>query len=170
LIVRFPPGVVRPPLRIGSVVSLVDVVPTVLARFESVAGRRFLAQAEGQDVLGGEPLRGWALGQRTTRRRAGWERGDEFALTADRFKLVRHPGGDDELYDMVADPGERVDVSARQAEAKAELRRLLGEVLRRRPAAATKSGAGGSGGEGAGEDAPSDEHVEALRSLGYVDD
>ena len=34
LIVRFPPGVVRAPLRVARVTSLVDVLPTVLARFD----------------------------------------------------------------------------------------------------------------------------------------
>ncbi|HVR30038.1 MAG TPA: sulfatase [Thermoanaerobaculia bacterium] len=163
LIVRFPPGVVEPPLRVSRVVSLVDVLPTILARFESEASRRFLAQAEGQDVLEGAPLRGWALAQRTSRRRAGWEAGDEYALVTDRFKLVRRASGRDELYDLVADPGERVDVSAEHAEAKAGLRRTLGEVLRRRISA--------PGIEAGDEDAtPSAEHIEALRSLGYVDD
>ena len=43
LIVRFPPGVVRAPVRVARVVSLVDVLPTVLARFDGEASRRFLA-------------------------------------------------------------------------------------------------------------------------------
>jgi arylsulfatase len=165
LIVRFPPGVVRPPVRVARVVSLVDVMPTMLARFESEATRRFLEQAEGEDVLAGAPLRGWALAQRTSRHRAGWERGDEYALVTDRFKYVRRAGGKDELYDLVADPGERTDVSALQVEAKAELRRTLGDVLRRRAAAPARHDAGD------GEDgAAPDDHVEALRSLGYLDD
>jgi arylsulfatase len=164
LIVRFPPGVVRPPLRVARVVSLVDVMPTVLARFDGEASRRFLAQAEGQDVLAGAPLRGWALAQRTSKRHASWQRGDEFALVTDRFKYVRRAGGEDELYDLDADPGELTDVSARYPEARVELRRTLGEVLRRRPAAAKTDAAAGK------ESAPDDEHVEALRSLGYVDE
>jgi arylsulfatase A-like enzyme len=165
LIVRFPPGVVPVPLRVSSVISLVDVLPTVLARFESAASRRFLEQAEGQDVLAGEPLRGWALAQRTSRRRAGWERGEEYALVGDRFKLVRRAGGEDELYDLVADPGERADVGAQQAQAKAELRRALGEALRRRVASPAVDGAADDE-----ESSPPDEHVDALRSLGYIDD
>ena len=79
LIVRFPPGTVAAPLRIPRVVSLVDVLPTVLARFEGEATRGFLEQVEGEDTLAGAAPRGWALAQRTSRERAGWEPGDEYA-------------------------------------------------------------------------------------------
>jgi arylsulfatase len=165
LIVRFPPGVVRPPLRVPSVVSLVDVMPTVLGRFESEAGRRLAAQAEGQDVLGGAPLRGWALAQRTSRPRASWQPGDEFALVTDRFKLVRRADGAEEVYDLTADPGERSAVDAAQSAAGAGLRRTLDQVLAR--GAARRPDTGAAGGE---PDAPSEEHLDALRSLGYVDE
>jgi arylsulfatase len=67
LIIHFPAGVVRAPLRVAHVTSLVDVLPTVLARFDGEASRRFLEQAEGEDALAGAPPRGWALAQRTGR-------------------------------------------------------------------------------------------------------
>ena len=159
LIVRFPPGVVRQPLRVPGVVSLVDVMPTVMARFDGAASRAFLAQAVGEDVLGGGATRGWALAQRTSRRRSAWEGDDEVALVSDRFKYVRKTGGADALYDLAADPLERTDVSAQHAETAAALRRTLDEALRRRAAA--------PGGE---DTAPPEEHLEALRSLGYIDD
>ena len=163
LIVRFPPDVVETPLRVDRVVSMVDVLPTVLARFDGEASRRFLEQAEGEDVLAGTRGRGWALAQRTTRERAGWERGGEYALMTDRFKLVRRPGGEEELYDLAADPNERVDVSGRYAKEAAALRRTLDEALRRRPQARDSDAEGGD------SETPPDQ-LEALRSLGYVDD
>jgi choline-sulfatase len=163
LIVRFPPGVVRAPLRVGRVVSLVDVLPTVLARFDGEASRRFLAQAEGEDALGSEPPRGWALGQRTGRERAGWEAGGEYALVTERWKLVRRAGGGEELYDLAADPGERHDVSASNASVVAELRRTLDDALRRRVSPL-------AGEPAESEGAVPEEQAEALRSLGYVDD
>jgi arylsulfatase len=163
LILRFPPGVVRVPLRVDRVTSLVDVLPTVLARFDSEASRRFLEQAEGEDVLGGAAPRGWALAQRTGRERAGWEAGGEYALVTERWKLVRRPGGGEELFDLAADPGERHDVSASSAGVVAELRRTLDEALLRRPSTL-------AGEPAEGDDAVPEEQLEALRSLGYVDD
>ncbi len=132
LIVRFPPGVVRAPLRVARVMSLVDVLPTVLARFDGEASRRFLEQAEGEDALAGGPPRGWALAQRTGRERAGL--GERRRVRAgDRpLKLVRRAGGGEELYDLTADPGERDDVSAGNAHVIATLRRTLDDALGRR--------------------------------------
>jgi arylsulfatase A-like enzyme len=162
LIVRFPPGIVRAPSRIARVTSMVDVLPTVLARFDSEASRRFLEQAEGEDALARGPVRGWALAQRTGRERAGWESGGEFALVTDRWKLVRRAGGEEELYDLASDPGERYDVSERNREAVTELERTLENVLRRRPASqpldANRDGT------------VPDDQLDALRSLGYVDE
>jgi arylsulfatase A-like enzyme len=162
LIVRFPPGVVSAPLRVDRVTSLVDVLPTVFARFDGKASRRFLEQAEGEDALAGAPPRGWALAQRTGRERAGWKAGGEYALLTERWKLVRRAGGGEELYDLAADPGERHDVSADNAAVVAALHGTLDDALSRRASSA---------GEPAdGEDAVPEDQVEALRSLGYVDD
>jgi arylsulfatase A-like enzyme len=107
-------------------------------------------------------VRGWALAQRTGRERAGWESGGEFALVTDRWKLVRRAGGEEELYDLASDPGERYDVSERNREAVTELERTLENVLRRRPASqpldANRDGT------------VPDDQLDALRSLGYVDE
>ena len=70
LIIRFPPGVVRAPSRVGHVTSLVDVLPTVLARFDGEASRRFLEQAEGEDALAGRAVTRLGAGA-TNRPRAG---------------------------------------------------------------------------------------------------
>jgi arylsulfatase len=163
LIVRFPPGVVRAPLRVTHVTSLVDALPTVLARFDGEASRRFQEQAEGEDALSGHAPRGWALAQRTGRERAGWEAGGEYALVTGRWKLVRRAGGDEELYDLAADPGERHDVSASNMGVVADLHRTLDDALERR-------GAPPAEGTADGDAAVPEDQLEALRSLGYVDD
>jgi arylsulfatase len=159
LIMRFPPGVVRAPLRVGRVVSLVDALPTVLSRFDGEASRRFLEQAAGEDALAGGPGRGWALAQRTGRERAGWQAGGEYALVTDRWKLVRRAGGAEELYDLAADPGELDDVSGSHPDVMAALGRALDEVVESRTSPPAEAG-----------DAVPEEQIEALRSLGYVDD
>jgi arylsulfatase len=158
LVVRFPPGVTEQPARVTEVVSLVDVMPTVLARFDGQASRRFLAQATGEDALGGARVRGWALAQRTSRSRPGWEREPEHAIVADRFKYVQG-AGTEALYDLEAEPAERTDVASRHADETVRLRRLLAETL-----AAAGPAAGGDEVE-----LPEDQ-IEALRSLGYVDE
>ena len=162
LILRFPPGVVRAPLRVDRVTSLVDVVPTVLARFDSEASRRFLEQAEGEDALAAGSPRGWALAQRTGHERPGWEAGSEYALMTDRWKLVRRASGGEELFDLAADPGERENVSASNAGVVAELHRKLDDALERRASPAAS--------ESSERVVVPEEQLDALRSLGYVDD
>jgi arylsulfatase len=140
----------EPPRRIATPVSLVDALPTVLARL-AVRGLALPAgQASGRDVLAAETRDGAILGQDT-----GRERGDvphRFALRAGRWKYFRieDPGGGvrDSLYDLETDPFELEDVAARHPERAAALRsaveartlalRERGEALRGGRAPATR--------------------------------
>ena len=81
----------------------------------------------------------------------------------DRWKLVRRADGAEQLYDLVADPGERDDVNEGNDRVVADLRRTLDDALSRRAVAPSDQPAHGDA-------ALPDEQIEALRSLGYVDD
>jgi len=159
LVVHFPGGVVRQPLRVTSTVSLVDLMPTVLARFDAPATRELLAQAEGEDALSGRFERAHVFAQRSTGDRKGGDSG-RFALYSGRWKLVVHAGREAELFDVEQDPGELADVRAANPEVASELERELASVLRRRPAAAPT-------GEPREE---SEEVLKMLRELGYAGD
>ena len=116
------------------VTSLVDVLPTVLARFDGEASRRFLEQAEGEDALAGGADR--AVGRSRSARVASAPAGRaaaSIALVTDRWKLVRRADGAEELYDLAADPGER-DRRERREKRTGD-RRPAAHARRRAPAA-----------------------------------
>lgn len=124
----------RAPARVDLPVSLVDVVPTLIGAADFPDEARFLAQASGRDVLapGVTPrpiLSRRSDHQRTFGRKAGW------ALTTERFRLVRDADGGEQLYDLQRDPHELVDVHqqwiAQTRELTAALEARIDEIERR---------------------------------------
>ena len=112
------PGV-RPGSRVPCQVRGMDLAPTVLD----------LVDVPAPDSFEGESLRSlWETGCPDGVRLSvaatvepPWldEPGAELALRSDgemRFKYVQHRRSDDELYDLIADPGETADVAAIQAD------------------------------------------------------
>jgi arylsulfatase A-like enzyme len=130
LAVHFPAGVVEQPARVAGLVSLVDLMPTVLGRVRARASERFAAQAEGLDALAAGFRRDVALGVRTGRERRGFEGTTELAVVTERWKLVLRDGEKKSLYDLRTDPGEQVDLSARRADVVERLSRSLDSITR----------------------------------------
>ena len=164
LVVKYPGGHERG--RDDRLASLVDVLPTVL----EVTGARTDAPLQGRSLLGPPPLertifhelhstwyvvRPQQAPEKIEQRWAAVRRGD--------FKLIAVPDeGRVELYDVSADPRERVDLSASRAERVATLTRVLaGYRSSARELAAAHPA-----------DAPEadldPEMVERLRALGYL--
>ncbi len=165
LIVR---GLPVEPRRVSKVVSLVDIVPTVLAHvgidpLPGLEGIDLVRLIESEDLNvesyseTGPPLlpeaiaSGIALdGSIASRRRA---------IVSGRWKLVflpRPQGAVYELYDLVADPEERNDlIRSRDA---AELRRKLDAWIARDPQASNAS-----------IEPLTPDEAERLRKLGYLD-
>jgi len=142
--------------RVASVVSQVDLMPTLLALAglpppRSIEGESLLPAIEGAAF----PLPRVARSYRRQTRR------EEAAVTTTRFRLLvtRYPKGRQKvaLYDRVADPGETVDVKKRFPIATAYLRSVLGW-----PTGAARSLARPAGQE-------DDEGMAQLRALGYVE-
>ena len=150
LIVRAPPGSGVVPGDRRSVVSLVDVGPTLvelagLPAWGEVSGRSFAG------VLAGREDDGRAALIETERARA---------VRTATGKLILPRGGAPEFYDLATDPGERHNLAEAACagpcrEHLARLRRIDAEL--RPPALA----------EGAGA-RPAPEDVEDLRALGYL--
>jgi len=140
LVMRFPEVTSLPSAaeeRVGEVVSLIDVMPTVLGRYDLAASRALGAQATGEDLFGVETPRGLAFAQRSVRDR-DWEPceacdGLKYALVTPRWKYYHRPEGEDELYDLVADPGELEDVAASHPQVAENLKRRLIELAMERP-------------------------------------
>lgn len=169
LVMRFPAGLVDQPARVPRVASLVDVMPTVLARLGAPALDEYLAQTEGEDLLSARFERSWAFSQRSERDRE-WEpgagrNGRMVGLTLDAWRYYHWPDAADseaadELYDLRTDPGELVDVHAREPDLVRRLRAVALEVLERRvhlPGATTTS-------------PEAEAFRESLKSAGYLGD
>lgn len=136
LVMRFPGDVVEQPLRVSEVVSVVDVFPTIMSRIHSASATELLAQASGEDLFSGEYLRRFAFSQRSVRER-DWEPGEDtdglkFGLTTSRWKYYHRPDGADELYDLLVDPGELVDVAANHPDVLETLERHVRSILSKR--------------------------------------
>lgn len=153
------PLIVRPPKadggarRVSRYVRLIDLMPTLL----SLAGATAPPEAQGVDLS--PLLRGENVGPPAVVFSTGViEKHDMFSVRTQHYKLVVD-GDETALFDLVADPGETIDVSDRKATTAAGLHELLrGHLLR-------SSGAGRLPTRTA--DIP-EKMLEHLRALGYV--
>jgi arylsulfatase A-like enzyme/Tfp pilus assembly protein PilF len=140
--------------RVGALVRDIDVMPTVLDYLglplpDSLDGRSVLPLMAG----GQEPERRAYAEAYYTRFHFGWS--ELRALRSPRYKYIEAPTP--ELYDLVEDPRETVNVLARRPEIAAELRSELQALVERHGV----------------EEAPAPQELDpeslaALRALGYV--
>lgn len=154
LIARLP-GVIRARAEIRSLVSLVDIAPTVLellgsSPLEGAQGRSFSAELRGSPAQARPPLYAESL---LAARAYGWS--PLSAVHDGTLALVLGAGR--ELYDLAADPGQMRNLATDRpgdlANLSAQLGALSGSMSAPPPEA----------------DAPMDEsELERLRSLGYV--
>jgi arylsulfatase A-like enzyme/tetratricopeptide (TPR) repeat protein len=148
LMVRLP-GSRRAGERVSRPVGLVDVFPTVTALLGIVppaglAGASLLAASSGP----GEPARAIYSETLFPRYHFGWS--DLASLSGDRYRYIHGPRP--ELYDIVADPGEKNDLSPGLPQAFRTLRARMLELPRPRQAPG----------------ASDPEQVKKLASLGYL--
>lgn len=123
------PGVAA--LRVGDDVALVDVAPTFL----ELLGLPALSGARGRSLL---PLmRGKTLPPSPvfSQTFAAGSASPCTALRAPPWKLVRCPGREDELFDLLSDPRHLVDVKASEPQAYRELSAALDAWLQAVPRA-----------------------------------
>ncbi len=155
------------PRRVGGLVQLVDVPPTLAelagASFDGQlmppAGRSLVPLFE--DPGAAAPARAVFAQRRPAdekRLAHGWRPGEVFALVTDRHKVIAHSEGHDEIYDLTADPFELQNLIDRPSP---EQRRLL-ESLRRQYRAMAAEG------EELGSGTINPEYVEELKALGYL--
>jgi arylsulfatase len=167
LIVRLPDR--RAPLpagtRVGGVVSLVDLMATVLGRLDpgvlATIPATFRFQLQGEDLFAAPtPERRGVLIQESTRFHGGAQRGRKLALYSERWKYLHREDGVDELYDLDG-AGEGVDVAADHPDVAQELLAELLVLL----ADERETSVGELGSEEEVE-----ELLENLRALGYLGD
>ncbi len=153
------PGVGRPGTRVDAQVSLIDVAPTLLDAAglkppKWMLGRSLLPFVRRPDLEAPRPV----LAERGYNPLAAWRRPP--------WKLIHDTeSGTNLLFDLDADPGELLDLSAQQPGVVAELLGELRLAFETNAALASRVGAG----DGTGVIELSPEQLEQLRALGYVD-
>lgn len=159
LIVRFPKGLGPTGRRVGALVDLLDIAPTVAEVFglgEQPDARRHFQGRSLLGVLAGAP------GKPAVLSRTVWER-PRYGLSDGRYKYIYDTRtGDEELYDTQTDRGETNNLRLEQPLRTAFYRQELFEW--------TAAIAQGSGEHVSGR-APSQltrEQCENLKSLGYL--
>ena len=126
-------GMTEPVARpaVAEMVGLVDLLPTLAEWFgdrvgHETEGRSFLRQVKG----GGAGRPSVIVSQRRPvdvyrTRRLDWQDETVSAVQKGRSKYILHSSGEDELYDLVEDPGERVNLIDADPVKAAEMRRYL---------------------------------------------
>ena len=163
LVMRFPKAAGVAPGRAGQLVSLIDMLPTVLGRvqpFRTPKWNDFFRLATGVDALASDFEERPVFAQRTGRELAE-DPGEMYAITTPRWKFIHEPEVGDQLFDRKGDPHELADLAAKDAaQAKASKRemQLMMELQKRRGAEL--------GPAQAGEADP--ELLKQMQALGYL--
>jgi len=164
LLIRIPG---EAPRRVAALVTTVDVIPTLLARFPASPLGALLGQASGRDVLAHGARSLPVPSQDTGRERGAAER--RWALTTDRWKFFRIDETDGgvrrQLFDLRADPYELRDVSDQHP----EVMERLAAALRLALDAERRKGAALHDGQAPVLTPPDPALLEQLRALGYVE-
>ena len=158
-------GVEESPRRVPDMVRLVDLYPTIaewIGRGPAPRG----AAVQGYPLAARQPTAGelpprLAFSQRRPKddssQRRSWADGDLLALRARDFKYIYSSAGQDELYDLAADPLELANRAGLDPERAAALRRLMLEYLSGAEPGALRRSPG-----------ESSEHDAELKALGYL--
>ena len=156
------------PRRVAGLVTVVDVLPTLIPRLGVPAFSDFLAQGSGRDVLADGASARAVVSQDTGRVRD--RPGYRFSLTTSRWKYVRALDGEtvreEQLYDRRADPFELENRAGAEDARLSQLRATLDAALAQQRARGERMRAGQSA-----ERPLADPALRAqLCALGYVDE
>jgi arylsulfatase A-like enzyme len=155
LVVRFPAGKGPAGKRIAGLVDLLDMAPTVADAFGLLGQGGSDKQFQGRSLL---PVVDGAPGKAAVLARTVWDR-PRYALRDERFKyLYDTRTGEEQLFDVAADPGEARDLARTEPLRAAYFRQALHQWI---------MGLGRRGGA-AEQAALTPEQRENLCALGYI--
>lgn len=155
------------PRRVDTLVTAIDVIPTLLGRLPASPLGAMLSQASGRDVLAPGTRSLPIFSQDTGRERDANEQ--RYALTTDRWKFFRveqkEGGARRQLFDRSADRYELNDVSSQHPEVTGRLAAALQLTLD----AQRSKGSALHDGQAPATTLPDPVLLERLRALGYVE-
>jgi arylsulfatase A-like enzyme len=159
LLIKFPEALGLNGRRVEGLVSLIDVVPTLVETLGLALSDEEMEQFVGINALAASNEREYVLAQRTTRERQDWGKGKKFALVGLDWKYAFSTEKGDSLFDMRANRTETVDMSGVKSELRDSLKELLFSELDRY----SESGLAFEV-----DDEIDTEVLEELRALGYI--
>ena len=163
LLMSFPAAAQQATRRVKPIVSLIDLVPTLLARvepWETPKWKQFLDSATGVDALSGEFQERPVYAQRTGREMER-DPGEMYAITTHEWKYIHEPEVGDKLFHRQRDPFELENVLDKEPKAAGDTHRL---TLLMRVAQARRGAAFGEAEAGAVDL----KLIEEMRKLGYM--
>lgn len=125
LLIKFPRGRGPRDVRVPTVASLIDVVPTLVAALDLPLSAADRAQFEGMDLLAGNDPRKGVFSEQT-HREAVEKPGLRYSFTNKEWKYFYRTEAADELYDLIRDPHETDNVLEHHPEVARQMR---GEIL-----------------------------------------
>lgn len=159
LIIRFPDSTGLNGRRVERLVSIVDVLPTLIERLGMEIAAEDRAQLTGSDLLARGPRRPSALAQRTYGPKRKWGPGQKYALIEGDWKYTFSTHAPDELFDLARDPAEIENLIDREPRRAAGLRSRLERMIAELSEEKRRFDV---------EDETSEDALRELRSLGYV--
>ena len=144
LMFRPPGGRGGLPARVGSLVTLMDVFPTVLGVMKPGWASSYVDQATGRDVLGADFVERPVLARRSLRD-CGEFGGPLFSLTTPDWRYHYFSADKELLFGRASDPFELHDVAGSNAAVAGELRRQTLELVAKYEKHRTEVGVDASG-------------------------
>jgi arylsulfatase A-like enzyme len=129
LIMRFPDRLGLNGRRVEGVVSLIDVVPTLVERLPLPISEADRAQFTGFDVLTETPARSYAFAQRVYGPKRNWGKGEKYTLVGADWKYNYSTRDPDELFNMRFDFVETTNLIGVERDIAGQLKHeLLGKI------------------------------------------
>ena len=159
LMIKYPSKMGLNGRQVDKIVSLIDVVPTLVATLDLDLPKSDLKQFVGVNVLSSHSRDPFAFVQRSTAQGRSWGAADKFALVGSKWKLSYDTELGDTLVDLEVDPYEMQNVIAERPEVAQELKDRLLKMI-------AEYSASERGLEVLEVTSP--EVLEELRALGYI--
>jgi arylsulfatase len=159
LMIKYPSKMGLNDQRVDSLVSLTDVVPTLVSTLDLDLPKDDLEQFGGVNVLSSNARDSYVFVQRSTAGARSWGAADKFALVGDKWKFSYDTRLGDVLVDLEADPHEMRNAISEHPDVAEELKDRLLEMI-------AKYSSSERGLEVLEVTSP--EVLEELRALGYI--